>query len=412
MKNNKIALNNLNSVTHHSFTIQNQRHNLNIGLWCCFFLTIAFLNVLLPQNSWAQDPEQTEKQLKKLKSTISNLQSQITKDRAKSSKLEGELQKSEQKINQVSKSLNKVNNDLKSQQQKLVQLKDKQQKLELAKNQQQLALADDIRSAYVHGRQEYIKLLLNQEQPEKLARMLRYYDYFHRSRSKRIDDFSNTLADLEQVSSDIESATLNLSRLSDSLKQERDNLLAAQQKRKQVVSQLRTSLKGKGAELKRLQLSESELQAILDAVESTLDDLPPDIGKKNFAQMRGQLPWPVAGKVVNNFGSRRSSGSMRWKGMLIKAQNGQQVRAIHHGRVVFSDWLLGKGFLIIIDHGNGYLSLYGHNQSLYKELGDWVNPGDVIATVGESGGQNYPSLYFELREKGKAVNPLRWIAKK
>lgn len=407
-----IIFNNAYSVKRQS-AINRTRHNLISRLWQFAFLLTVLLTLSLHQNSWAKDdPEQTEKQLKKLEGTISKLQSQIKKDRTKSSKLESELQKSEQQINEVSKSLNRVNQDLKKQQQKLVELQDKQQKLERAKNQQQQALADDIRAAYVQGRQEYIKLLLNQEEPEKLARMLRYYDYFHRSRSERIDNFSTTLNDLKQVSSDIESATLKLSKLSDSLKQERDNLVAAQSNRRQVVSKLNASLKGKDAELKRLKLSESELQAILDAVESTLDDLPPDIGKKNFAQMKGHLPWPVSGKVVNNFGSRRASGNMRWKGMLIKAQNGQQVRAIHHGRVVFSDWLLGKGFLIIIDHGNGYLSLYGHNQTLYKELGDWVNPGDVIATVGESGGQNFPGLYFELREKGKAVNPLRWIAHK
>lgn len=360
----------------------------------------------------ADEEAETESKLNTVKARIKALGQRILADQERKSDNLKELKQAETRINQLSRSLRQVNKELKQSQHKLTSLEGERNELEAQRREQQSALGEDIRAAYMQGRQEYLKLLLNQENPEKLARMLRYYDYFHRSRAERIDDFSTTLDKLDQVSQKIDQEVDRLEDIRTNLTRKRDDLKNAQAERKKVIARLEQSLQGSDQKLKHLQEDEKELQALLDAVRQTLDDLPPDIGKQPFQHQRGRLPWPAKGRVVHNFGSRRMEGRLTWKGIFINASPGSQVTAVHHGRVVFADWLRGKGMLIVVDHGDGYLSLYGHNEALLKEAGDWVESGEVIALVGKSGGLEESGLYFEIRESGKPLNPKRWIARR
>lgn len=380
----------------------------------CLAIIVFLPLLILPPTALADsDQEQAAKQeLKQVKKRIDKLKKVVSRTKTKRSKTEKALKAAEVKIGSTSKQLRKVNQDIKSGQKKLKKLSDEKGQLKVALSRQQNALGDDIRTSYMQGRQEYVKLLLNQEQPEKLARTLRYYDYFHRSRSARIQEFSATLDNIERVTVEINEKKIHLGQLRDRLNDQKLKLQSAQKERKKVLVVLDKELAGSGNKLSKLVSDEQELQALLDAVQQTLDDLPPDIGKVKFRSRKGLLPWPVKGKVAKRFGSRKHRGKMRWKGMVINASNGTDVRAIHHGRVIFSDWMRGTGLLIIIDHGEGYFSLYGHNETLLRDTGDWINAGDVIASVGNSGGQAKSGLYFEIREAGKPANPAHWIAKK
>lgn len=165
-------------------------------------------------------------------------------------------------------------------------------------------------------------------------------------------------------------------------------------------------------QLRRWETDEKALVKLLIQLQQTLENMPMGEGtRKNFAQQKGKLPWPTKGKLVIRYGSSRQVGNLKWQGIMIRASQGQNIKAVSHGRVAFADWLRGFGLLIILDHGDGFMSLYGHNQSLLKETGDWVDPGEPISTAGDSGGQSKTGLYFEIRKNGKPVNPMRWCRK-
>ena len=390
--------------THLPFSLQHIFAGLLIALSLVAFSTNALAN--------SEQEKAAKKELAQLQQRINKLKNAVNSTKTKRTKTEKALKSTEVTIGKTSKKLRQVNKDLKAGQAKLKELDKEKTQLHSALNKQQSALGTDIRASYMQGRQEYVKLLLNQEQPEKLARTLRYYDYFHRSRSQRINEFTETLEEIATVTDKINHEKVRLGKLKTKLTEQKDKLLSAQKERKVVIAKLDKELSGSGNKLDKLLSDELELQALLDAVQQTLDDLPPDIGQVKFRTRKGKLPWPVAGKLSHRFGTRKHKSKLKWKGVVIRANDGQDVHAVHHGRVIFSDWMRGIGLLLIVDHGDGYFSLYGHNQTLLKDTGDWVNPGEVIASVGNSGGQAKSGLYFEIREAGKPTNPLNWIAKK
>jgi septal ring factor EnvC (AmiA/AmiB activator) len=180
-------------------------------------------------------------------------------------------------------------------------------------------------------------------------------------------------------------------------------------KRKTIISSLDKQLKKQGGNLSRLEDEAAQLQNLIKSIEKLFIDAPEsEISRKSFAKLKGKLAWPLKGKLRKLFGRTKPQSDLRWQGVKIEAANGSHVMAVSHGRVAFADWLRGLGNLIIIDHGNSYLSLYGHNESLFKTAGDWVEAGEVISSVGSSGGEQKAGLYFEIRKKGKPQNPTRW----
>ena len=180
--------------------------------------------------------------------------------------------------------------------------------------------------------------------------------------------------------------------------------------RAQLLAKLDKDVRTKKEQLSRLKENEKKMQGLIASLQKAMDDFKFEaVPAKPFAKLRGQLPWPIKGKLRKKFGSKR--GESRWDGVLIDAKEGAEIHAVTRGRVVYADWLRGYGLLAIIDHGKGYMTLYAFNQSLFKEVGDWVDAGDVIATVGKSGGRNQPGLYFGIRKKGKPVNPVKWCRK-
>ncbi len=364
---------------------------------------------------FANDNEQSkEAKLLHLKKQIRDVRATLTKSTSQKNQLQRKLQKSETAIGNISRSLAKLAKQLKQQKHDLRnrQQEKKQKSRELA--QQQQLLAQQIRASYAMGNQGYAKLFLNQEDPAAIGRTLIYYDYLNQSRTHNIKAIDQRIAELSHITSDIQRKQQKITAAQQQRKKEKGALEKQQRSRKAILTSIQKDIKNQSQRLVQLEQARKDLQRLLKSLSEALADIPPDVGNiKQFSQLKGKLLRPTRGKVNNRFGKRRKNGGgIKWQGITITAKTGTQVNAVHHGRVAFSDWLRGFGLLVILDHGDGYMSLYGHNESLYKDVGEWVESGETIATVGESGGQSDSGLYFEIRKNGKPQNPRPWLARK
>jgi len=274
---------------------------------------------------------------------------------------------------------------------------------------EQEALADQVRMSYMTGPQELVKLLLSQESPTDFGRMLVYYDYLNRHRSERIASVDTELARLGALARENEAATVELERLEGEQAEKAASLASDEADRRQLIAELDAAIETTGARIEQMRAEETELNELIARLARELESFPRD-SEAPFADQKGQLRWPVDGRLAARFGEPRdAAGIVRWQGVLLEAPAGTPVRAIYHGRVVLAEWTRQMGLLIILDHGDGYMSLYGHNAALLREQGDWVKPGDIIAEVGDTGGQLGMGLYFDIRKDGEPVNPAGWI---
>ncbi|GAB4298618.1 MAG: peptidoglycan DD-metalloendopeptidase family protein [Thiohalomonadaceae bacterium] len=349
-----------------------------------------------------------EAELLQLRERIASLRGELNKVRTRYDALREELRGVEEAVARLSQELRDLDDRLATQSRRLSALQKRRADLEGSIAQQRRYLEQQIRAAYAMGRQEYLKILLNQEDPATLGRALTYYDYLNRARSERIAALLETVRQLEGVRREIEAETLRLGQLREQQRLRKAELENNQTARNGLLTELEQELNSKDRRLKGLLADEKELEQLILALAQALEDIPAEPGNhKPFAQMRGKLPWPVRGRIVESYGSERL-GSLRWQGVVLSAKEGLPVRAVSHGRVAFADWLRGYGYLLILDHGDGYMSLYGNNQSLHKDVGDWVSAGETIASIGSSGGNERSGVYFEIRHDGKPQDPTRW----
>ncbi len=379
------------------------------------WLVVLCLGAVLfaPSGGCGEDPEKKAAELEQLRHRIGALQSELQASERKKSRAERELQDAEQLISAARRALRKTDLELSDLDKQLMDLKADRQTTAATLHHQSSELAREALAAYAMGRQQQIKLLLNQEQPSAVGRMLVYFSYLSRARQAKIAAMQTTLQHLETLKEDIQSKSDALMALQREQRQQAERLEKQRQKREQVLAQLTTQLRSQGGELKRLQRDEQQLQALVQSLQELLSDISNDASQqKPFKALKGQLRWPARGQLVKRFGSLRGNSGLKWQGVLIEAPEGGQVRAVSQGRVAFADWMRGFGLLLIIDHGDGYMSLYGQNEALYKEVGEWVDSGEVVATLGASGGQTEAGLYFEIRHNGQPVNPLNWCAGK
>jgi len=273
------------------------------------------------------------------------------------------------------------------------------------------SLAAQVRAAYMSGNQEKIKLLLNQRDPATLGRVMTYYGYLNDYRAGNIETVSARIRELAEMRSQVAAEEARLSDLAKRQEQELRKLGQAQDERATLLAALKNKLAAEGREIERLAAQEKDLARLIAELTSILSDYPIS-SEEPFIEHRGRLTWPVAGTLLQDFGQPRVGGRLKWNGVVLAAPRGKEVRSVYHGRVAFSDWLAGLGLLVIVDHGDGYMTLYGYNETTLKSAGDWVAPGDVIATVGDSGGQAQPALYFEIRKGKQPVNPRRWVTRR
>ncbi len=369
-------------------------------------IAMIFLPIVAHAEKPANDPD--EVRLKQLRQRISKLRQVLKQVRTEKTQVQKDLQRMEKSIGRINRSLRELRASIGKQKKHLRALYKEQKALRSSLSRQRAQLAGQVRASYVMGRQEHLKIVLNQGDPSTLQRALVYFDYLNRARSEQIQQVLTQLQQLQQVEQKIDSEKQRLEGLLGRESQNREKLLATRNARKKILRTLSRDIVSKDKKLQGMLGDEKELQRILRAVES-LGDIPASkLEARPFVQRKGRLRWPANGRIRESFGDTRAAGGLRWTGVLIDAQSGQDVQAVARGRVAFADWLRGYGLMIIIDHGDGYMSLYGHNQSMLKEIGEWVEEGDTIATVGSSGGKARSQLYFELRHKGKPVNPAKW----
>ena len=397
--------------TRHTF---NFLHNSGLPALPSFanFLTIfaiVFLFFTGPDNLYSADQANPEK-LKELASKIQNLQLELETDNKLKDNAVYLLQLAEKEVVEASKKLYSAEKDYRDSQQKLasLNLEEKQLRQQMVTNQDYLVR--QVRAAYSIGKQEYVKLLLNQEDPASTARMMVYYQYFNQSRARQLERIDERLTRLKDISREIETQSIKLNSLKQAAFEKQEILKAHRDKRSNVVASLSASLKSKNNLLNNLLRDEQHLKKLLQEIETQLSDVQLDLAPPTeFKQLKGQLGWPTNGTITAGFGSSRAnSGNLKWKGVVIKTDPGNIVKSVAYGRVVFADWLRGFGMLVIIDHGDGYMSLYGHNEQLHKNIGDWVQANETIATTGHTGGQLATSLYFEIRHNGKPQDPVKW----
>jgi septal ring factor EnvC (AmiA/AmiB activator) len=319
------------------------------------------------------------------------------------------LREKELALAAVAKDVHALDDKLAAQQARLDQLDEQRASLEKTLKSQREALAALLRSAYAIGDHEELKLLLQQDDVAAISRVLAYHRYFQRAEVGQIDRLLGDLKQLADVQASIEAATKELAATRAARSAESGKLEAERAEREKLVAEIDAKLKDQGARIAALGKDEAALTELLERLRDLFADIPKQLaGAEPFASERGRMSWPVQGKIVTAFGATDESGR-RSSGLLLAAKNGTPVRAISHGRVAFADWLRGYGLMIIVDHGDGYLSLYGCNETLLKDVGDWVDAGDTIASSGASGGAKTPGLYFELRTKGQAVDPRGWL---
>lgn len=271
-------------------------------------------------------------------------------------------------------------------------------------------LADQLRAAYMSGAQERLQLLLNQQDPATLGRLMAYYRYLNDYRSGNIDEMREQLRLLAALHSEVAAEAARLATIAKERETELDKLAVAQQERRTLLASLQQRMDSEGREIDRLAAQEKDLARLIAELTSILSDYPIS-SEDPFSEYKGRLTWPVAGTLLHDFGQPRAGGQLKWNGVVLSAPRGREVRAVYHGRVVFADWLAGMGLLVIVDHGEGYMTLYGYNETILKNTGDWVAPGDAIATVGDSGGQPQAALYFEVRRNTRPENPRAWVTR-
>lgn len=374
-------------------------------------LALLLTACLLPlsQAGEEDDLEAKTRRLNQVKSRIESLNRVLRTTENQRDEQSQVLRKTEQKIGLITRRIRVTDQSLQRQKRQLAELEAERADARLKLDNHQSSLERQIRAAYAMGRQEKVKILLNQQDPAVVSRIMVYYDYFNVARISQMERIEVSLRELSRIEREITQEELRLQQLQAKNNNERQQLEAVQRGRTEIVAKLNRKLKDQGQELDDLKDDENQLTSLISNIQQVLSDLPLDpAAHEPFRSRKGKLLWPSSGRLVASFGSRREVGKLTWDGVMIAAPEGREVRAIHHGRVAFADWLRGFGLLLIIDHGDGFMSLYGHNQSLFKETGEWVEPGEVVAQVGSSGGRTRSGIFFGIRHNGEPLNPKRW----
>ncbi len=320
--------------------------------------------------------------------------------------LEGEISTNARALNTTGIKIKKINA-------RIIQLRKNLKLLSRKLKKQRYALGEQLRAAYALGTHQNIKMLLNQQNPAEIGRIQAYFNYLNKAREDEIQQFITSIESKLKQEQEL-SQNLSDHKIALATRKKQKQLLQKQRiKRQQLLATLNEKIANQEQTLSGLETSRNKIEGLLRSLGQLLADIPiAPSDNKPFQQQKGLLPWPIKGPFLARYGQKRNQGDLKWNGILIGSSYGVPVRSITHGRIAFADWLQGYGFIIIVDHGDGYISLYGHNESLLKHAGDWVKAGETIATTGDSGGQPNPGLYFEIRSRGKPIDPYPWCSLK
>lgn len=355
--------------------------------------------------SLAYHPAMAESQpLQQIQNKIYHLRDSLNQAQSQQQQLQQQLQYAEMKMGELAVELEQTQSQIKTEKKALSHTSQQQTQDQNLINLQQQTLAEQSRAIYALSKHNYLQILLNQQNPATFERILTYYGYVNRQRTQLIKEFNTTLLQVNHHKVTQQRALEKLTHLEQQQHQQEQALFAAKKQREQLIQNLNHQITDKDQQLKILLANKSALEQVVKHLQKKY------VNALHFIlpHHAGKLPWPTAGKIIESFGTAIAESQLRSTGVIIKANQGQPVYAVAAGQVVFSKWMAGYGLLVIIDHENGLMSIYGRNNSLYKRVGDHVRAGELIATVGNSGGYTEPGLYFALREDGRPVNPAQW----
>jgi len=378
-------------------------------------ITLAIL-LLIAAAAVAQDSHEEltkvkEQELEEVRDRISELKQSMDASAHERDRLSSELQELDVAVAEHRMRLKEIERDQAYAEKRKRELEAELADRETHLDEESAALAAQVRAAYMSGSQEKIKLLLNERDPATLGRLMAYYRYLSDYRADNIEAVMEEIARLEQLNAEIAAEVARLANLAKERYDELGRLNRSQESRRELLASLKQRMASEGREVERLAAQEKDLTRLIAELSSILSDYP-ITSEQPFSEYKGRLTWPVAGTLIHDFGQPRAGGQLKWNGVVLATPRGREVRAVYHGRVAFADWLAGMGLLVIVDHGEGFMTLYGYNETILKNTGDWVAPGDVIATVGDSGGQPQSGLYFELRQGTRPVNPREWVTRR
>lgn len=405
-------------------------------------LSIGILLVLgAPAVEAARKKPQPNEELKALRGRIDELQKDIAKKETSKSEVADDLKESEKEISETNRTLSELALEQKEAAGELAALQSKTGTLKTNVTKHQADLEKLIKNQYQSGGDDALKLILSGKDPAQVSRHMHYYAYLAKARAESIQSLRSDIAQLKLAEDETRATAKELADLQAEEGRQKQKLLSERQKRKNLLDKISGQIKNQKREVGKLKQDEARISQLVERLAKMLaqkkkkstksaakatapenvkrgapaiqnDEEPDDSFRGTaFASLRGKLKLPVRGELANRYGSPREGGGLTWKGLFIRAAEGAGVKAVADGRVVFADWLRGFGNLMILDHGGGYMSLYGNNESLLKQVGTTIKPGDTIASVGNSGGNAESGLYFELRHQGKTLDPLPWTGR-
>ena len=373
-------------------------------------LLLLTLALLCGASSALAEQQVTPGQIEALKEEIADIDEWLDDAEEDRSSLERQLADLEKRIGRLTRERRQLRQQASQQQKRLAELDQQETKLVRTLDSQRQSLKKQIRAAWMEGDAPAVKVLLNEIDPDQIARTMTYYEYLSRDTVKRLEAFSANLKQLKATRKEVQEGRQRLARLEEDVADRQQKLAASQEQRQQTLASLKADIKSRLNEREQLEADRQRLEKLLREVEQAIADIPSPNESAPFKSLRDRLPWPASGKVTSNFGDRYAKGKLSHTGMLINTPEASEIKAVHYGRVVFANWLRGFGLITIVDHGDGYMTLYGHSSSLFTSPGDWIDAGEPIALAGRTGGTDEPAVYFEIRHKGQPVNPARWLS--
>ena len=370
------------------------------------WLAAAMLAVVTPALA---EQQVTPGQIEDLKEEIADIDEWLADAEEDRSSLEQQLSGLEQEIGWLTRERRELRQQAREQQQRLTKLGKEETKLTRVLESQRDSLKKQIRAAWMEGDAPAVKVLLNEIDPDKIARTMTYYEYLSRDTMDRLEAFAANLSQLKETQKQVKAGRMRLAELEENVADRQQKLSSSKKEREQTLAALKTDISNRLSEREELEEDRKRLEKLLREVEEAIANIPTPNESDPFGSLKNKLPWPAEGKIVRNFGDSYASGKLKHNGLLINTAEEGDVKAVHYGRVVFANWLRGFGLITILDHGDGYMTLYGHSSSLFTSPGDWVEAGEAIAQAGRTGGTNDPAVYFEVRHNGKPDNPRRWL---
>ncbi|MFW6092925.1 MAG: murein hydrolase activator EnvC family protein [Pseudomonadota bacterium] len=348
---------------------------------------------------------EAEAELERVTERLNELDVWLDSAERKRARWQREIREHDRQVSRLSREVDAAADALDAVRDELERLGDERERLEARRREQAQRIADHLASAHRMSGADFLKQLLNQESPARLQRMIRYHGYFTAARLDAAEAYQRTLGRLDANREELATRKAEAERHRETLRAEQAALVEQREERRALLERLAAEADSKAAERERLARDRERLESLL----AELSRRARELDGRAFVESKGALPWPLEGRVLNAFGQSRAEGRMIWHGLLVEADQGAPVTAVFRGRVVFADWLRGFGLLTIVDHGSGYMTLYGHADVLEKAVGDWVEGGEVIARAGSSGGVSSTGLYFEVRHEGQAADPIMWL---